>query len=254
MDSIDNNFNLHSWQIPEQTAGMQVWRRQNLTFVDSGLSCDTFNIIHVTNGTAILKEEITTAIGYFRHRHLSFCIWISEKNLTEKVKDYFSELSVVQKNSEPGMILDLDGYERFEDKLHESIAIATSVRHIEDYAAVIAANWNPPDKNVIDYYRTTRHNYLSPNHGIFLLIYYVQGAPVGTLEMFPSDDQTVGLYGLATLSGFRGKGIGHAMLTYSLNRAKENGYRQVVLQASEEGLRLYQRIGFQQRTTFYEYA
>ena len=78
--------------------------------------------------------------------------------------------------------------------------------------------------------------------------------PAGVVEIFASDRETIGLYGLATLLSFRGRGIGKALMTYALNLALRNGYQQAVLQASEDGIGIYERLGFREITTFYEYA
>jgi predicted acetyltransferase len=44
------------------------------------------------------------------------------------------------------------------------------------------------------------------------------------------------------------------MLTFALNSAKTLGYQQVILQASEDGLRIYEKVGFQKFGLYYEYA
>ncbi|HEX5167862.1 MAG TPA: GNAT family N-acetyltransferase [Cyclobacteriaceae bacterium] len=77
---------------------------------------------------------------------------------------------------------------------------------------------------------------------------------VAVIEMFPSDEATVGLYGLATRREFRGKGIGSAMMTYALNKAMTLGYENVILQASPDAIGIYKRYGFKVVTRYYEYA
>jgi ribosomal protein S18 acetylase RimI-like enzyme len=72
--------------------------------------------------------------------------------------------------------------------------------------------------------------------------------------MFPADNETIGIYGLATLKTARGKGIGSALMSYSLQRARELGYKQAVLQASADGIRIYERLGFETVTRFFEFS
>ena len=87
-----------------------------------------------------------------------------------------------------------------------------------------------------------------------LLIYKYKGQALGTVELFPTDDKTIGIYGLATLANHRGQGIGSALMTYALNLANDQGYQQVVLQASADGEGIYKKLGFTPYTTYFEFA
>jgi ribosomal protein S18 acetylase RimI-like enzyme len=72
--------------------------------------------------------------------------------------------------------------------------------------------------------------------------------------MFSSGNGNLGFYALATLENYRGKGIGSAVMTFALNKAKMLGYRNVILQASEDGIKIYQKLGFEIKTVYYEFA
>ena len=57
VDIIDENFSLHASKIPGLTEGMKVYKSPGINYVDSGLSCDTFNVIQITmNIYKILKR------------------------------------------------------------------------------------------------------------------------------------------------------------------------------------------------------
>jgi GNAT superfamily N-acetyltransferase len=56
---------------------------------------------------------------------------------------------------------------------------------------------------------------------------------------------------LATLADQRGKGIGSVMLTYALNLAQSLGYKNAVLQASQDGIELYKKMVFQTFTQYF---
>lgn len=251
---IQKNFTEHALYIPGETPGMQVFRLPHLCYVDAGLPCDTFNIIHITDGAGLQLEEIREALTYFKDRELAYCIWIAAENLTERVQDYFNRLALERKNAEPGMVMDLSFYQPVLRQDHTQIVVASEAATIADFAAVIAANWTPVDKNVLLYYEHTAGNYLAAANRVELLVYYAQGIPVATVEIFATDTDTVGLYALATHAVYRGKGIGSSMMYYALNRVKAKGYRRVILQASEEGIGIYRKLGFEEHTVYYEYA
>lgn len=253
-EHIDYNFYKHSWMIPEQTKGMQVIHTKNLTYVDSGLSCDTFNIIHIHNQTGLEEKEITEAITYFKSRDLEYCVWVSSENFSNTVKQTFELNSITNQGEEAGMVLLLENYQPTQSDQHLNIKIVDNKPLLKDYAKVIAENWTPPDQNVLSYFEQTAEHYLNPENKIILLVYYHEGLPVSTVEMFPSDDETIGLYGFATLSSHRGLGIGTSLMTFGLNKVKELGYKRAILQASEDGIGIYRKFGFEELTTYFEYA
>jgi GNAT superfamily N-acetyltransferase len=63
-----------------------------------------------------------------------------------------------------------------------------------------------------------------------------------------------GVYNVGTLEAYRGKGIGRALTLAPLLDARERGYRVGVLHASEMGLPVYRRLGFQQYCQIQHYV
>lgn len=251
---IDRNFELHARRVPEQTPGMKLYHEPGFTYVDCGLSCDTFNILHIKHGAKVSPEVLDKAIAYYQDRQLEFCIWVNRENLTEAVRMTLDRAGLSRQNEEVGMILDLADYNYIHKPVHQNIKIATSPERIRDYARVVSSHWNPPDQNVVHFYEQTMPVYLDPQTAIQLFVYYHEGKPVSSLELFPTDHSICGIYGFATLDSFRGLGIGSALFTFALNEAKTAGYQQLILQATDDGLGIYKKYGFKTITIYYEYA
>lgn len=254
IDLIDPNFELHATQIPSVTPDMKILNSENVVAVDSGLSCDTFNIIFIRNGLLITLSELESVLNHYRDKDFDFCIWVNAENLTNNLKEIFKALNVSRQNEEVGMVLNLNQYEPIDSDRHNDILLVSNSKSLKDYANVIATNWSPPDVNVNAYYEKTSKQYLQNPDGVKLFVYYDGTTPLATVEFFPSDNATIGIYGLATLEDTRGKGIGSALMTKCLNLAKESGYRRVVLQASEDGIGIYRKLGFESVTTYFEFA
>lgn len=251
---IDRNFNLHSRKIPTLCAGMQVTQLPGLSYVDSGLPCDTFNVIHITDGGLVTESILSQTLTYFQERELAYCIWISREQFGPALQQLFTQYGLQQQNAEPGMLLDLHQYQPTEHPLHANIQLVQTEATIRDFAEVIACNWTPPDEHVRTYYRRTAGLYLEQQTEIRLAVYYEARQPGGVVELFSSGPATAGIYGLATLADFRGRGIGNALMSYALTLAKKLGYQQCILQASADGIGIYRKLGFEVATVYYEYV
>mgnify|MGYP001801245329 CR=1 FL=1 len=250
---IDQNFNLHATKIPEQCSSMQVVNLGALSFVDSSLSCDTFNIIHIKNGELATRENIENAVCFFKNKEHDFCLWINTENLTPPVINTLKTLNLTEQNQEVGMLLSLEEYQPVEDDNHANISRVSTPNELLTYANAIAMNWSPPDQNVLAYYKKAANNYLNQEN-VVLLTYEVDGKVVSTVELFASDEETIGLYGFTTLQTYRGLGIGSSLMTYSLNLVKSKGYKNAILQATEDGLGIYRTYGFKDFTTYFEFS
>ena len=183
---------------------------------------------------------------------MDYCIWVNEENRPPQVEQYLLESGMTLQNEEVGMILHLQDYEPISNSQHEDVSIVSTLEQLEEYSQVLASNWTPPDQNVLDFYRLTSGDYLrSP---VCFLLHYLDGQAVCTGELYPSDTKTIGFYGFATLAEYRGRGIGSSLMTYALNRVKQLGFKNVILQGTEDGLGIYKRYGFKPITRYFEYA
>ena len=250
---ISNNFLLHASKVPSQNQDMHVASSKSLTYVDSGLSCDTFNLLYIHH-PELEEEELTKALNHYQSNDLDYCIWINKESLSQKAEELFRKFNISEQASEVGMALNFDNYQFEENINHLNIRQVKDEESLRTYAHVIAENWTPADQNVLKYYDQTSDQYLDPSNGIKLYIYYHEGEPASCVELFPTDSETVGFYGFATLEQFRGKGIGTTLLTFALNMGKELGYKNAILQGTEDGLNIYKKLGFKDYTTYYEFV
>ncbi len=253
LNLISENFQLHASKIPLLNEGMSAQELDHLIYVDSGLSCDTFNIIYI-NHPGLEKEELNEVLDHYRLNNLEYCIWINQENLSPNVRSIFNDLDIEEQASEVGMAINFDNYQYVENIHHLNIRSVADEASLATYAQVIAENWTPADQNVIDFYHQTANRYLDPNNSIKLLIYFHEDQPVSCVELFPTDEETIGFYGFATLEAYRGMGIGTTLLTFALNMAKELGYKNGILQGTEDGLNIYKKYGFKDYTTYYEFV
>jgi ribosomal protein S18 acetylase RimI-like enzyme len=83
---------------------------------------------------------------------------------------------------------------------------------------------------------------------------YAEGVPITTAATVTAAG-VVGLYAVGTLPGWQGKGFGEAVVRHALAEARaQSGIEETVLQSSQAGFRLYQRMGYHTVTRYAVFA
>jgi GNAT superfamily N-acetyltransferase len=79
---------------------------------------------------------------------------------------------------------------------------------------------------------------------------YHDGQPVATAATVVHAG-VIGVYNIATLPAFRARGFGEAIMRHAIQAAKEkSGLDRTVLQATRQGLHMYERVGYRSVTRF----
>lgn len=120
--------------------------------------------------------------------------------------------------------------------------------NIDAFRAATVSGYGMPAPIVDRFYPET----LVDEPRIRALVGLVDGRPVATSVASRTDD-TVGIYNVATAPEARGRGFGTAM-TWHLLRDAEPGWTVAVLQASDMGRPIYERMGFTLVREFDEYV
>jgi GNAT superfamily N-acetyltransferase len=146
-------------------------------------------------------------------------------------------------SEEPGMILALD-------RFFEPPPAGLSITAVTDQAGVL--EWvNTFDRAFGGEPRGNSHPWLAAFGQLYLnaaspgrlFIGRVDGVAVGTSLAFVSRD-VVGLYGVGTAPENRGRGYGGAMTVAGIKWGRRRGATLGVLESSDAGFRVYQRLGF----------
>lgn len=229
------------------TPGMTTVEEAGFCYSDAGLSCDTFNILYITDGISFDAAAFEKAIGHYQRKRFEFCVWINEENVSPKVAAALKGAGLLQAASEPGMLIELKNY--------VAANISGDIRKLntlDDFAELVSRNWTPPDQNVIEFYRRVAP-IISGQDTIEYFGSFIDNKLVSAIELFPGTSGNAGLYSLCTLQAYRGKGIATNLMKHCLLHLQSKGYATATLQASDDGLGIYQKLGFVQTTRFYEF-
>ena len=150
----------------------------------------------------------------------------------------------------PAMAMDLADLPR-DEPLPEGLEIVgvTDVGLLEEFIRVHTTDPNPndelvaPSSSMIDALRLHLPAKLASEPLPLRIVGRIDGQPVATARLSIGGG-VAGLYTVLTLPRFRGRGIGRAMTLAALRTGQELGYRIATLQSTEEGYRVYRRLGF----------
>jgi GNAT superfamily N-acetyltransferase len=213
--------------------------------VDSGLPCDTFNVVcHARLASADAPRRAREAVGHFEGNGRPFSWWVGPADRPSDLGDLLRAQGLECAETELAMAADLRSVPA-EMAMPAGLRIARvrTEGQLRDFAAVTAANWAPPDPQVVRFYELAAPPLLCDESPQWLYVGYLGDMPVATAELTVGGG-VVGLYGVSTLAAHRGRGLGSALTLQPLLDARQRGHHTAVLQAAAAGVGVYERLGF----------
>lgn len=253
-DAADANFATHASWIAARLESMHVDARPDLTLVDSGLPCDTFNLVCVTR----LDEEtadarIREAVNRFRGVARPFSWWVGPADRPSDLGRRLVAAGLHPAESELAMAADLAALPAEVPRpAGLEVKRVRTPEALREFARISAANWTPPDPFVLRFYELAAPALLADDCPQWLYLGELDGVPVATAEATRTRD-AAGLYNISTLTAFRRRGIGTVMTAAPLLDARADGIPLGVLQAASDGVGVYRRLGFRAYGTFTEF-
>lgn len=242
-----------SW-VERRTTSMRVTEDDELVVVDAGVASDTFNVVgRARLSPSSLDRRIEGVADYFRSVQRPFTWWVGPNDRPRELGRELVAREFIETGSEPAMAADLDALATVDPSPGGlRIARVDSSVQVSEFGRILSSLSAPPDPWVSRFYDMAAPCLLAPDSPLRLYLGYLDGEPVASAELTIGGG-IVGLYNVATAMEHRGKGIGSAMTLRPLLDAREAGFGTAILQASEEGYRIYERLGFRVTGRFTEY-
>jgi ribosomal protein S18 acetylase RimI-like enzyme len=239
LEAVDLNYCQSVGAVLANSWTGEVRETRTLYLASCGLPASQFNVAFpkLPIDDEETGEAIESAEGYFRRRKLPFRISI-RKDLGEECAGRLLGSGYREVNATPGMVLspicaptsphpDLDVH-----RVH-------STEELEHFQATALVGLGLPVQAGPLF--LTRRFFGLPN--VELYVGYVEGRPACTSALVASGG-VAGIYWVATLEGFRRRGLGDAITWEAVRGGMRAGCRLASLQASEMGRGVYERMGF----------
>ncbi len=249
--AMQKNMHLHMTYFARYTPSMEIISLPDVTVVRSQIQDDTFNYALLAKFT---EENATSRITYvkslFKKDSLPFSWWVGDSDLPIHLEKHLLSEGFVFKEKNVGMYKDLSHLP--EKKSPLVFKKVESQKELKAFTDIIVSIGGNPEAFAIIYSQIPLSAYTG-NTPLELHLGYVDNIPVvsGILVI---ENGVAGIYYVATIPSERKKKFGTAMMIHLLEKAKVKGCSIATLQASAEGLSLYERLGFRKCSTFSEYT
>lgn len=196
------------------------------------------------------KEMMHKADKFFNKLNLDFSVWVNSEANAELEKLLINK--GLTANRSPGSaVMHIDKKINDQDFNHSfQVKKVNCRKEIDDFGEVIKQAFSKT-QHVIDKMFETDKTLLHKD--IIAHIIYKNEKPLSAVMTVFSED-IAGIYWVGTLEKARGQGLGSLATQIATNIGFDHGKKQVILQASELGERVYKRLGYRTITRYRTYT
>ena len=247
--ACEENY-INYWRLVGMTPNAEFSEEGGVTRCVTGISQDVFNVVLKCNlDERNVEKRVDETIAYFKSRRIPL-LW--HTGLTTEPRDigrYLEARGFPHDYDLAAMAIDLEEVDDERDPTEEIV-----VRQVADekdcthWTNSLASSWeSPPGASDWMMQNACFNMRLEQERGMNLprrmYLGYLGGRPAGVC-MLVWDNRIAGIEMVGTVDIARRKGVGMFVITRALRDARSMGFKFVVVLATIEGVRLYEKCGF----------
>jgi len=233
---VDGNY-WQSFKLLACACGGEVLEREGILAVSTGLPVAMLNIAFVKRTLADPQASLKEVMHFYDEKGLPFVVRVRE-GVDLESQPASAALGMPYSDTVPGMAL--YPVPAPPEPVHGlSIKRVSDSKRLNDYQRVAAEGFGIP----LEFAERLMGPAFLEVEGFESYLGTMDDEPVGVSSVFV-DGAVAGVYNVAALPSYRRRGIGEAMTWRSVARGGEAGCTVAVLEASEMGKPMYERMGF----------
>lgn len=245
------NLHLFMSYFQKYLAHGEVTYQPDLHLVRTQIQDDTFNIVMRARFTEEnCAQRIKEATQYYQN--LPFSWWVGPEETPKKLDQALLYQLYKHRSSNMKMFLYLDNYSPPKGYGELQIEVVHDLSKMRDFSTVYVKSGGS-DKAYDLVYSQLPPLLYAEGAPYEIYVGYLQGEPVVT-GILLLHANVAGIYYIMTIPEARLRGFATSMMHHLLKRAQNAGYHLSILQASPEGLSLYERLGFQTNGCYKEFT
>jgi len=244
---IDHNYLISMGLLMSNSVFGEFYDTYDIGIINSGVPNRLFNIVFIKRRPAKPEAVIRRWERFFESRRLPFRVSITP-GFEDGYISLLAERGYEQIDPETVMVLS-DLPERTGGKTRLVVKKVVTPDELTHFQETAARGFSLPDG--AEPLAITGQTRDLPDVDLF--IGYADGRPASTSMLIKTGD-VAGIYWVATLKEYRGRGFGEAMTVHAVLAGREKGCAFASLQATAMGRPVYERIGFTNSYNYQVYA
>ncbi len=252
VEAIEKNL-VEAWRHLVSIPGVDLYDGRDMMRFSSGVDYALCNgVFNARFGEGGIHDRIEGALEHFRSRSLPMLWWVGPSTLPAGLGGALEKHGLVLAQEAPGMAVELSALGDAEAPPGARIASVDSEDGLADWAGVFQRGYEIPDFVTEFFTGAIRLAGLGATCPFRHFVGYQDDTPTACSSTF-SDGEVVGLYNVATLPECRGAGMGALVSLAPQLDARAGGCRLGILHATEMGLPVYRRLGFEEHCVIKAY-
>lgn len=243
-----------SWLALRASPRVEIVQSAEVVRFASGLPMPPFNsVMRARLDERSADRAIEGAMTYFAAKKLPWCWTVEESATPADLPKRLVAHGLVEDADEPGMAIDLKVLpETWSGPEGLSIETVTGRDLGGEYSRVLGEGFGMPEEIARGFGEIMGDIPEGEDVRVLGRLARLDGVAVATSMLIAGE--TAGIYNVATLADYRGRGIGAALTVAPLLEARALGYRIASLQSSQMGYGVYERLGFREYCRFRQFV